>query len=77
MRESLRRRIENLEQRGPNPTAIREAMRRRRETGEIPTDPILRSLVLSLEATLEAMRATVPGPPLASDDSEPQSLRSE
>jgi len=63
MRESLRRRIENLERRGPSPTALREAMRRRRETGELPTDPVIASFVLNLEATIEAMKATVPGPP--------------
>jgi hypothetical protein len=63
MRESLRRRIENLESRGPSPAALREAMRRRRESGELSTDPVLAAFVLNLEAIIKAMEATIPGPP--------------
>lgn len=40
---------------------IRSAMRAWTERGELPTNPRMREYIIHLYATLDAMRATVPG----------------
>ena len=71
MTRSLHRRIEKLEEAGPSTEAIRAAIRRYRETGELPHDARLAAVVQRFVDAIAMMKASVPrAPPEESADAQ-------